>query len=166
MNVNSVLIGRLAGELQRRKAHVAVAESCTGGWVAKTLTDRPGSSAWFEYGFVTYSNRAKVELLGVAQSDIDTHGAVSEVVARAMAEGAASRAGAEFSIAVTGIAGPDGGSASKPVGTVWFGWHAVGMGTRTERMEFAGDRDTVRRQTVTRSLAGLLDMLEHHAADH
>ncbi len=159
MNVNDVVVDRLATVLLRRGATVATAESCTGGWIAKTLTDVPGSSAWFEYGFVSYGNNAKTDLLGVAPALLEQQGAVSEAVALAMAEGAAHRAGAEFVVAVTGIAGPDGGSADKPVGTVWFAWRC-GDQITTQCKVFAGDRDTVRRRTVTHALLKLAEQAE------
>jgi len=159
MNVNDVLVDRIATHLLPGGEKVTTAESCSGGWVAKTLTDIPGSSAWFEYGFVSYGNNAKADLLGVDQELIDKQGAVSEPVAVAMAQGAAARAGAACSIAVTGIAGPDGGTPDKPVGTVWFAWQVRGK-VEAECHQFPGDRDTVRRQTVTRALAGLVERLD------
>ncbi len=159
MNVNDVLVDRLAALLLRRGAKVAAAESCTGGWIAKTFTDMPGSSAWFEYGFVTYGDNAKQDLLAVDPAMLELHGAVSEPVALAMARGAVVRSGAEFAVAVTGIAGPDGGSADKPVGTVWFAWAADGR-VEAECHQLQGDRDTVRRQTVTRALQGLVQRVE------
>ncbi|NND53781.1 MAG: nicotinamide-nucleotide amidohydrolase family protein [Gammaproteobacteria bacterium] len=159
MNVNDVLVDRLATHLLAARAKVTTAESCSGGWVAKTLTDIPGSSAWFEYGFVSYGNNAKADLLGVDETLLENFGAVSENVVVAMAQGAAARAGAECAIAVTGIAGPDGGTVDKPVGTVWFAWQWPG-GIKAECHVFPGDRDTVRRQTVTRALAGLVERLD------
>jgi nicotinamide-nucleotide amidase len=159
MNVNDVLVDRLAALLLRRGAKVAAAESCTGGWIAKTFTDMPGSSAWFEYGFVTYGDNAKQDLLAVDPAMLELHGAVSEPVALAMARGAVVRSGAEFALAVTGIAGPDGGSADKPVGTVWFAWAADGR-VEAECHQLQGDRDTVRRQTVTRALQGMVQRVE------
>jgi nicotinamide-nucleotide amidase len=120
------LMKELAGQLTAREWKLATAESCTGGGVAYQLTETAGSSAWFERGFVTYSNLAKVEMLGVKQSTLESFGAVSEQVVRAMAEGALSHSQAQVSIAITGIAGPEGGSKEKPVGSVWFGWAGVG----------------------------------------
>jgi nicotinamide-nucleotide amidase len=153
-------LARLLGErLHARGAQLASAESCTGGWLAKTVTDLPRASKWFGWGFVTYANAAKAGMLGVPAELIDTHGAVSEPVVRAMAEGARAASGADLAVAVTGIAGPGGGTLDKPVGTVWFGWAAAG-GTFAERMSFAGDRDAVRRQSVAHALRGALDMLE------
>jgi len=159
MNVNDVLVDRLATELLKRHAKVTTAESCTGGWIAKTITDIPGSSAWFEYGFVSYGNNAKADMLQVDPALIEREGAVSEAVALAMVDGAAKRSGAEFAVAVTGIAGPDGGSPEKPVGTVWFAWFCQGV-AEAECKVFEGDRDTVRRQTVTTALLGLTERVE------
>ena len=159
MNVNDVLVDRLATHLLAAGEKVTTAESCTGGWVAKTLTDIPGSSAWFEYGFVSYGDNAKVDLLGVDEALIDKHGAVSEPVAVAMVQGAATRAGAASAVAVTGVAGPTGGTPDKPVGTVWFAWQVRGA-VEAECHVFPGDRDTVRRQTVTRALAGLVERFD------
>jgi len=152
-------VARAAEALLLRQLKLAVAESCTGGWIAKCCTDRAGSSAWFERGFVTYSNAAKQELLAVDAGLLDAGGAVSEAVARAMAEGALRNSRADAALAVTGIAGPDGGSADKPVGTVWFAWAVSGHGTWAERVQFAGDRDAIRRRTVRHALEGLLQRL-------
>lgn len=148
----------LAQRLQAKGWMMASAESCTGGLIAARCTDLPGSSNWFERGFVTYSNAAKSELLGVPADLIEQHGAVSELVARAMARGAVAHAHAQVSVAVTGIAGPAGGSAAKPVGTVWFAWQ-VGDQIGSERCVFAGDRAAVREATVVHALQGLLDRL-------
>ena len=152
------IVAALSEKLLRRRLSLATAESCTGGWIAKCCTDRAGSSAWFERGFVTYSNRAKSELLGVAAQVLEEAGAVSEIVARQMAAGAVSRSAADVSVAVTGIAGPDGGSADKPVGTVWFGW-SVEDALSTDCRVFEGDREDVRRQAVAHALNGLIDRL-------
>lgn len=132
---------------------IVTAESCTGGLIAALLTEIPGCSDVFERGFVTYSNLAKRELLGVPAGLIDEHGAVSEAVARAMAEGALSRADAQLALSVTGIAGPGGGSAEKPVGLVWLGCAARGRPTQTHRHLFEGDRDQVRLQAVAAAIA-------------
>ncbi len=151
-------LARDVGELLlARGAMCATAESCTGGLVAGALTDIAGSSAWFERGFVTYSNEAKHELLGVPMATIERHGAVSEATARAMAQGALARTPATVGVAVaiTGIAGPGGGSAEKPVGTVCFGWAVRGGATRVVTQRFDGDRDAVRRASVAAALAGL-----------
>ena len=137
---------------------MAAAESCTGGMIAAACTDLAGSSAWFERGFVTYSNEAKTELLGVDAELIARHGAVSEEVARAMAAGALSRSRAQVSVAVTGVAGPTGGSAAKPVGTVWFGFALPGQ-VLAEVRHFGGDRAAVRAATVQHALQRLLALL-------
>ena len=137
---------------------MATAESCTGGMIAARCTDLAGSSHWFERGLVTYSNAAKSELLGVPADLIQQHGAVSEPVARAMASGAAHHAHVQVSVAVTGIAGPSGGSADKPVGTVWFAW-CVGGQLSSECRVFDGDRAAVREATVGHALQGLLSRL-------
>jgi len=158
MNDTDTLVEQLASALTARGWTMATAESCTGGLIAGACTDRAGSSDWFERGFVTYSNAAKTELLGVPADLIATHGAVSEPVARAMAAGAQAHAPVQLAVAVTGVAGPGGGSAGKPVGTVWFGW-ATPQGVFTERQRFDGDRAAVRRATVAHALAGLLQRL-------
>lgn len=153
------LVGALARALTALGWTLATAESCTGGWIAKCCTDRSGSSAWFDSGVVSYSNRAKRDLLGVDAAVLDREGAVSREVALQMAEGARRQSGADATVAVTGIAGPEGGSADKPVGTVWFGW-AVGEQSAEAGMQLlTGDREAVRRQTVDYALRGLLDRL-------
>jgi nicotinamide-nucleotide amidase len=148
----------LADFLQRNNLKLATAESCTGGLISAACTDLAGSSNWFERGFVTYSNEAKTELLGVDAALIEAHGAVSEQVARAMAFGAIRHAKAQVSIAVTGVAGPSGGSAAKPVGTVWFGFSIQGS-LHSEMMRFDGDRAAVREQTVHHALQTLMRLL-------
>ena len=148
----------ISAQLLARGWMLATAESCTGGLIAAACTDRAGSSQWFERGFVTYSNDAKADMLGVPSALIAQHGAVSEPVARAMAEGALAHSRAQVSLAVTGVAGPSGGSADKPVGTVWFGWHLPDH-TETECRRFAGDRAAVRAQTVAHALARLLELV-------
>lgn len=149
----------LASTLKAGGQTLALAESCTGGWVAKLCTDLAGSSNWFERGFVTYSNEAKQELLGVDAQLIEQQGAVSEPVAAQMALGGQQRARVNCAIAITGIAGPGGGSPDKPVGTVCFGW-VLGDGVvETERHLFGGDRDAIRRASVARALIGLLERL-------
>jgi len=148
----------LAELLQRRRWMLATAESCTGGLIAGACTDLAGSSAWFERGFVTYSNAAKTELLGVDAALIAARGAVSEEVARAMAAGAIARSQAQVSLAVTGVAGPTGGTPEKPVGTVWFGWSVDGQ-LRTERRRFDGDRAAVRAATVLHALQTVVGLL-------
>ena len=148
----------IAAQLQARGWTLATAESCTGGMIAAACTDLAGSSQWFERGFVSYSNAAKTELLGVPADLIAQHGAVSEAVARAMAQGALVHSHAQASLAVTGVAGPGGGSADKPVGTVWFGWCVAGQ-THSEVRHFAGDRAAVRRATLQHALARLAGWL-------
>lgn len=150
--------GLVANLLLENGWFLSTAESCTGGLIAAACTDLPGSSAWFERGFVTYSNAAKIELLGVNASLIDTHGAVSEPVARAMAAGALWHSHAQVAIAVTGVAGPSGGSIDKPVGTVWFGF-ALSSGVTTEMCHFEGDRAAIRQATVQHALARLAELI-------
>lgn len=152
------LVTQLAAALLARGAQMATAESCTGGLIAGACTDIAGSSDWFERGFVSYSNQAKSEMLGVDAALIDAHGAVSEAVALAMARGAVAHSRAQCSLAVTGVAGPGGGSPAKPVGTVWFGWCVDGH-TDAECLRFDGDRAAVRQQTVEHALRGLLRRL-------
>jgi nicotinamide-nucleotide amidase len=138
---------------------LATAESCTGGWIAKALTDVAGSSAWFGWGVVTYSNEAKQALLGVPAAVLDAHGAVSQPVVEAMVRGALARSGAARAVAVSGVAGPDGGSPGKPVGTVWIAWArrgAEGYRVRCAVQRFAGDRAAVRRQSVRAALEGVI----------
>lgn len=153
------LVPPLADLLRSRGERLATAESCTGGLIAGACTDLAGSSDWFERGFVSYSNAAKTELLGVPAALIDAHGAVSEPVALAMAEGALARSHADWAVAVTGIAGPGGGSAEKPVGLVWLAWMRRGGAAQAERHVFPGDRAAVRAATVARALAGLTDRI-------
>jgi len=159
MDETRALCEALATRLKARGQMLVTAESCTGGLIAGACTDLSGSSEWFERGFVSYSNEAKTELLGVDAVLIRRHGAVSEPVARAMAEGAVARSRAQVAVAVTGIAGPTGGSADKPVGTVWFGWNVAGE-LHTELRRFEGDRAAVRAATVRHALARLLEQLE------
>lgn len=156
--IDDAILAQAAALLERCKAAgvmVATAESCTGGLIAATLTAIAGSSAVLDRGFVTYSNAAKNELVGVPAALIEAHGAVSKPVARAMAEGAISRSRAQLAIAVTGVAGPGGGSADKPAGLVWFGCARAGQPTITARRIFAGDRTDIRRATVAEALAML-----------
>ena len=151
----------LGDALRRRGWRLASAESCTGGLIAATCTAVPGSSDWFERGFISYSNAAKSEMLGVDAGLIAAHGAVSEAVVRAMAEGAVQRAGVDLGVAVTGIAGPGGATPGKPVGTVWLGlaWRdaAGSVQVQAERLQWAGDRAAVREQTVRLALRRLRD---------
>lgn len=150
------LAAAVADVLSRKGWMLATAESCTGGWIAKICTDLAGSSAWFERGFVTYTNEAKQELLEVQGATLATHGAVSEATAREMAEGALAHSRARVSLAVSGIAGPGGATPDKPVGTVCFAWMVEGRAAASERCLFDGDRDAVRRQAVARALEGVL----------
>jgi len=155
-----VIAARLGRALRARNWHVATAESCTGGLVAAAITAIAGSSDWFERGFVTYSNEAKHEMLRVPVALIAEWGAVSEAVAIAMAEGARALARAQCAVSVTGVAGPGGGSAAKPVGMVCFGWVADGARGCAVTRHFAGDRAAVRGQSVIAALLGLLEMVE------
>jgi nicotinamide-nucleotide amidase len=152
------LAARLGELALARQIMLATAESCTGGLVAGAITDIAGSSAWFERGFVTYSNRAKIEQLGVDAEIIARHGAVSEETARAMAQGALAASGAQWTVAVTGVAGPAGGSPGKPVGTVWFAW-AGPQGVEALPRRLEGDRAAVRSASVAIALQGLIDRL-------
>lgn len=156
-------ITRLAAVLGQRllalNAQVTTAESCTGGGIAEAITRIPGSSAWFEAGYVTYSNRQKTLQLQVPAVLFADAGAVSEEVVRAMVQGARSHSGARFAVAVSGVAGPDGGSLDKPVGTVWLCWGA-GEQLVTRREQFSGDRDEVRRRTVVVALEGLIQLAD------
>ncbi len=149
----------LARLLLRHGWFLATAESCTGGLIAANCTELAGSSNWFERGFVTYSNAAKCELLGVDAALIDRHGAVSEAVVRAMAAGALAHSHAQVAVAVTGVAGPTGGSAEKPVGTVWLAW-ATPMGVVSELRHFEGDRADVRQATVQHALKRLAELIQ------
>lgn len=153
----------LVDELRSSTKAVATAESCSGGWIAKAITDIPGSSAVFSYGIVSYSNGAKESVLGVQNQTLEKHGSVSEQVVVEMAKGALGLSGADISVAVSGVAGPDGGSKEKPVGTVWFAW-AVRDGAEsvvdTSQQFFEGDRDLVRELTVAHALQGVRERFE------
>lgn len=160
MNEQLQLLPRRLGEsLLKKGKMVAVAESCTGGWIAKVLTDVAGSSRWFDRGFVTYSNDSKRELLDVDGEILNLHGAVSEPVVRAMVRGVLTHSPADLSVAVSGIAGPDGGTDEKPVGTVWLAWAERHGDVVVQCSRFEGDREQVRMQSVIAALAGLLDLL-------
>ena len=150
---------QLGKELKSREMVLATAESCTGGWISQALTMVPGSSSWFDCGFVTYTDRSKHELLGVRSSTLERDGAVSELTVREMAEGALARSHAACSVAVSGIAGPDGGSAEKPVGTVWMAVASTEQATEARRLQLQGDRDAVRRQTVLIALQALIELV-------
>jgi nicotinamide-nucleotide amidase len=149
----------VAEAAQREHLMVATAESCTGGWIAKSLTDLAGSSTWFDAGVVAYSYQAKEALLGVNPRTLEDEGAVSEATALEMVSGALARLGAGAAVAVTGIAGPSGGTGDKPVGTVWIAWKRRGGYARARLFRFDGDREAVRRQTVAAALDGLVKTL-------
>jgi nicotinamide-nucleotide amidase len=158
-NELSALAAELAGRLKQAGCALVTAESCTGGGLAQTLTTIPGSSVWFERGFVTYSNLSKHELLGVPSEMLTRHGAVSAATAQAMAAGALAHSHADLAVAITGIAGPGGGSADKPVGTVFIVWAGLRRDARIQRYAFQGDREQIRRQAVAAALEGLLGYL-------
>ena len=153
------LAGRVADALKARKLMMAAAESCTGGWIGQAVTMVPGSSNWFDRGFVTYTNEAKQDMLGVSAETLKQFGAVSEQAVREMAAGALARSRAHIAVAVSGVAGPGGGSPDKPVGTVWLAWAEKGGNPTAKSIRFYGDRDRVRRQTVMAALEGLVAML-------
>jgi len=154
------LAATLGRRLKRAKARLVTAESCTGGWAAQAVTSIAGSSGWFERGFVTYSNAEKHEVLGVSKKTLRDHGAVSEETAREMAAGALKHSRGTIALAVTGVAGPSGGSAAKPVGMVCFAWAGRRGLLRSETRRFRGGREAVRRQSVVRALEGVLQAIE------
>lgn len=147
---------RVGQRLKRKELMIATAESCTGGWIGQAITMVPGSSEWFERGFITYTNISKREMLGVKSASLAKHGAVSEQVVREMAQGALAASHAQISVAVSGVAGPGGGSPGKPVGTVCFAWARKGRGVEVETRRFRGDRDQVRNRCVQHALKGVL----------
>ena len=151
---------QLAARLSQASYTMVTAESCTGGWVAKVLTDKAGSSAYVLGGLVTYSNDAKQALLGVTEASLANHGAVSEPVVREMVAGALAATGANIAVSVSGVAGPGGGSEEKPVGTVWFAWGTSVETTQAVVQQFSGDRDQVRRKAVLFALQGVSEFLE------
>jgi len=151
----AALAAGIGARLREQRDHLVTAESCTGGWIAKAVTDIAGSSDWFDCGMAAYSYEAKQALLGVRPQTLEEHGAVSRETVIEMVSGALVNSGASVAVAVTGIAGPGGGSPDKPVGTVWIGWKRRGGYARAEVFHFAGDRDAVRRQTVASALKGL-----------
>lgn len=159
-DILTTLATLIGARLKAKGLKLATAESCTGGWVAQAATSVSGSSDWFDRGFVTYSNDAKREMLGVRAETLAAHGAVSEDTAREMAAGALDRSGAGVAVSVTGVAGPTGGSAEKPVGMVCFAWSLRGGAVESETRHFEGDREAIRRQSVIRSLQGLLERVE------
>ena len=158
----AVLAEALVGELVAAGRSVATAESCTGGWIAKALTDVPGSSACFGYGVVSYSNEAKAAMLGVRSRTLKRHGAVSEEVVTERVSGVQASSGADYAVAVSGVAGPDGGSDEKPVGSVWFAFAVPAGSPRAELLRFEGDRESVRRQSVVYALQKLRELLRDH----
>lgn len=158
LNQLSSDIGEL---LSKRRYLLSTAESCTGGFLAKIITDIPGSSLWYDRGFITYSNLSKQEMLGVSKKTLDHFGAVSQVVAEEMARGALDKSQAQVSVAITGIAGPDGGSAEKPVGTVWIAWAQRSIPVISLRYLFPGNREAVRTQTVMTALIELKRLLTY-----
>ncbi len=155
----TLLSEALGSALAARGWVLATAESCTGGWIAEAVTATAGSSGWFDRGFVSYSNAAKMDMLGVSADTLAAHGAVSEETVREMALGALARSRAQAAVAVSGVAGPGGGSAAKPVGTVCLAWALAGGQTRVLTCRFDGDRESVRRQTVACALRGLIEGL-------
>jgi nicotinamide-nucleotide amidase len=154
------LAEKVGARLKAAGALLACAESCTGGWVAQAVTAVAGSSDWFDRGFVTYSNAAKLEMLDVRRETLDRYGAVSEETARAMASGALGHSGADISVAITGIAGPTGGTSAKPVGMVCFAWALRNGATDSRTLRFDGDREQVRRQSVIEALEGVLERID------
>ena len=157
MDADLIALSEAVGDACRqRRVFVATAESCTGGWAAQVITHTAGSSSWFERGFVTYADDAKVQMLGVDPATLEKFGAVSPETAKEMATGALKNSNAMISLAITGIAGPTGGSPDKPVGTVCFAWCLRGQAPETERCRFDGDREAIRRQAVIHGLTGLL----------
>ena len=153
------LADRLSEYCIARQHMLMTAESCTGGWIAKICTDLPGSSSWFEQGFVTYSNRAKESMLGVSMKTLSEHGAVSEAVVREMVAGALKYGNGDLAVAVSGIAGPGGGTHSKPTGTVWIAWQQGNGDATARRFQFKGDRAAVRFQAVEAALKGLIELV-------
>ncbi len=149
----------VGAELKRRQLMLATAESCTGGWIAEAVTMVPGSSAWFERGFVTYTYISKREMLGVREATLAEHGAVAEAVVVEMVAGALARSHAQVAVSVSGVAGPGGGTPGKPVGTVCFAWGRKDGRPRAETRHFSGDRESVRRQSVEHALKGVLALL-------
>jgi nicotinamide-nucleotide amidase len=160
----AALAATLGERLRQQGWLLATAESCTGGWIAEAVTAVAGSSQWFERGFVSYSNRSKQELLGVSAATLAQHGAVSIETAREMASGARAASDVDVALSVTGIAGPGGGSPGRPVGTVCFAWASRAGVIRSEQRHFAGDRESVRRQSVIHALEGVIAALDAAAA--
>ena len=163
MSDQQTLAETLGNLLRERRLMLTLAESCTGGGVAEAVTAVAGSSEWFDCGFVTYSNISKVEMLGVRPETLELHGAVSEATVKEMVEGALRRSHAQVALAVSGIAGPGGGSPIKPVGTVWLAWGGVKWPTRAIQAHFDGDREAIRQQAVAVALRGMLDLVSDGA---
>lgn len=155
----NVVVSKIAQQLQYKNLRLVTVESCTGGGVAYALTEVAGSSAWFEGGYVTYSNAAKMHMVGVPELTLAQHGAVSLATAQAMAQGALRQGQANVSLAITGIAGPGGGSSEKPVGTVCFAWASEMFATVTDKQLFTGDRQAIRQQSIQHALQRLADLL-------
>ncbi len=163
MTIALISLARQLGEkMQEQGTHLVTAESCTGGWIAQVITAIPGSSQWYDRGFVTYTNTSKHELLGVRNETLSEYGAVSEETVLEMAEGALLQSQAEYSVAVSGIAGPDGGTVTKPVGTVFLAWGIIQQTTRTEKKLFHGSRDNIRQAAVVAALEGLISLQTCH----
>jgi nicotinamide-nucleotide amidase len=158
----NLLVHDIANTCLQKSLKLTTAESCTGGGVSYELTSIPGSSQWFDCAFVTYSNNAKIAMLGVSSESIELHGAVSQEVAKEMAEGALRHSCANVSLAITGIAGPDGGTPEKPVGTIWFSWSGSQFSTQCQKKIFMGDREAVRFQAIMFSLKKLLELIRAH----
>ena len=159
-NPTEILVGQLAERFIKTSKKLVVAESCTGGSLAENLTCFPGSSSWFDCGFITYSNESKQDILSVSNETIEEFGAVSEEVALAMAEGALAQSSADYSVSITGIAGPDGGTDEKPIGTVCIAWCERNTSGSTTRINFGGERQRVREQSCLLAMQGLLDILQ------
>ncbi len=160
MDVAQRLSARVGKLLKERGLMLATAESCTGGWVAQVVTSVSGSSEWFDRGFVSYSNQSKQEMLGVKPETLEKHGGVSAEVVNEMATGALANSKAQVSVAISGIAGPSGGTPNKPIGTVWLGWAMEGTEPRSRSTHFAGDREMVRQQAVMAALQGIIETVE------
>lgn len=150
------LTEKVAATLKNKHYLLASSESCTGGWLAKSCTDISGSSSWFDRGFVTYSNQSKHDLINVSLSTLEKYGAVSKQTATEMAQGTLINSNADISVAITGIAGPDGGTTEKPVGTVWIAWSTKNGTNKTELFQLSGDREQVRYQAVIKALQGII----------
>lgn len=156
----TTILKKVSKKLHKSNFSLVSAESCTGGWLAKQITDLPDSSTIFDRGFVTYSNEAKQDMLGVTIETLDQYGAVSEETTREMADGALKNSRADISVSISGVAGPGGGTKEKPVGMVSFGWGKLGSTTKTDTVIFEGDRDSVRKQAVDYAFNGIIDLID------